>query len=476
MEKRFKAGRRKRRRRNILLFFMILLPVSVAGGVLIYSLIQGPSDFEDGGRRYAENGDNQERGVIGIDVYDIPESQNIAEAEESISEETGKEHENEASDTEGSSEEQEQNNDIPVIMERDTAREVVADRVSSTEILIAWNGIKDSGDIDGQYIIVRRGISEGTVSNQWEELAALPIKRTSETAAGAEDGTEYQYIFTDILTTSEPVQYEYRIDAESTDGTLYTGTEESTVVASNVLICIDPGHYKGSSTASDEKSMYGYEEGIFTLQVGLALREELAEHGINSYMTRETDAITIDGYTNSALDRGKISLRGEYAAGSNLFLSIHTNANKDNVNGCDTWHQPLEINKTLVIVNQPASRSEEAISIANGIGTAVTAASYRLGLSSTDQFEQCGTDSLTEWTDDFNDSINVKGTVCYRWGTDGDYYGVLRGAANVDVPGMIVEHGYHTVEEMRRQAMTEELAAEWAEADADGIVKGLGFQ
>ncbi len=106
----------------------------------------------------------------------------------------------------------------------------------------------------------------------------------------------------------------------------------------------------------------------------------------------------------------------------------------------------------------------------------MTAASYRLGLSFTGQFEECSTDSLTEWTSDFNDSINIKGTVCYRLGTDGDYYGVLRGAANVDVPGMIVEHGYHTVEEVRRQAMTEDLAAEWAQADADGIVKGLGFQ
>lgn len=59
--------------------------------------------------------------------------------------------------------------------------------------------------------------------------------------------------------------------------------------------------------------MYGYGEGIFTLQVGLFLREELKKYGIESYMTRETDSITLGGYTDRDLDKGHIRLRGEYA-------------------------------------------------------------------------------------------------------------------------------------------------------------------
>ena len=58
---------------------------------------------------------------------------------------------------------------------------------------------------------------------------------------------------------------------------------------------------------------------------------------------------------------------------------------------------------------------------------------------------------------------------------NGNYYGVLRGASNVKVPGMIIEHGFHTVEEVRRLAMEEDLTQKWAEADAYGIAKGFGL-
>lgn len=446
---------------------MLLLPI-VVGGVLIYSLLcdlhDDLHDLENEPEQYANN-------MEVLEINPEPDSYHLIENNETIKEEIDTELNPEEVTEEATEEVTEDNNkDTIKVIERDTVKDIAAKRISSTEILIMWNSISDDEPAErGQYIVMRKGISANTAPNEWEELGVV------QTNAESVKDDVYEYEFTDVLTMSDPVQYEYRIDMKTTDDTLYTGAEGSTTVSSNVLICIDPGHYKGASTASGE-NMYGYEEGIFTLQVGLALREELAEHGIDSYMTRETDSITIVNYTNSALDRGHISLRGEYAKGSSLFLSIHTNANKNNVNECDTWQQPLEINKTLVIVNQIASRSEQMITIANEIGAAVTATSYRLGLSFTDQFEQTDLTSLKQWTSDFNDSINVEGTVCYRWGTDGDYYGVLRGAANAGVPGMIIEHGYHTVEEMRRQAMTENLAAEWAKSDADGIANGLGFE
>lgn len=372
-----------------------------------------------------------------------------------------------------SKETEEYENDMPEVMEMNMAENVAAERVSSTEIRIMWNRISDTSPAEGgQYVIMRKGSSANVKSVEWEEIGA--VKASDESNDSAEE-FGYDYVFTDFLASSEPVQYQYRIDARTNGQVCYKGTEESVAMASNVLICIDPGHYKGASEVSGE-NMYGYEEGIFTLRVGLALREELAKHGIASYLTRETDRITLAGYTNEALDRGHISLRGEYAAGSNLFFSIHTNANNDNVNGCDTWQQPLEINKTLVIVNETAGRNEEMIAIANEIGQAVTKAGYQLGLSYTDQFERADSNSVRPWTSDYNDSLSVKGTVCSRLGTDGDYYGVLRGAASVGVPGMIVEHGHHTVEEVRKQAMTGELDTAWARADAEGIVKGLGFE
>ena len=48
----------------------------------------------------------------------------------------------------------------------------------------------------------------------------------------------------------------------------------------------------------------------------------------------------------------------------------------------------------------------------------------------------------------------------------------LRGAADAGVPGMIIEHGFHTVPDMRQKATAGELAEAWAEADADGLAEG----
>lgn len=56
-----------------------------------------------------------------------------------------------------------------------------------------------------------------------------------------------------------------------------------------------------------------------------------------------------------------------------------------------------------------------------------------------------------------------------------DYYGVLRGASAVGVPGMIVEHAHHTVAETRQYAMTGPLAELWADADAKGIAAAYDF-
>ena len=52
---------------------------------------------------------------------------------------------------------------------------------------------------------------------------------------------------------------------------------------------------------------------------------------------------------------------------------------------------------------------------------------------------------------------------------------MLRGASNVGVPGIIIEHGFHTVEDVRRAAMNDNLLEDWAEADAYGIAYGLGL-
>ncbi len=117
------------------------------------------------------------------------------------------------------------------------------------------------------------------------------------------------------------------------------------------------------------------------------------------------------------------------------------------------------------------------IRLANRIGSDLAERQvWQLGIAAMGTFQEVkDAGEIREWTDAYNDATNVEGTVCRRTGRDGDYYGVLRGAANVGVPGMIIEHGFHTVPEMRGTAKTGELAKAWARADAEGIAEGFGF-
>ena len=145
------------------------------------------------------------------------------------------------------------------------------------------------------------------VAETTEETKEEMIRET--TAAIAEKTTEE---FTERITEESKQGPEEKTAEETIEETTEESTEEMQTRAEkkDKVVCIDPGHYKGASKLSGDQ-LYGYEEGVFTLKVALALRDELQKYGIQSYLTRETDSITIAGYTNGDLDHGKISLRGE---------------------------------------------------------------------------------------------------------------------------------------------------------------------
>lgn len=340
--------------------------------------------------------------------------------------------------------------------------EVRTQRLSPQCIQVCWNSDFDA-NVE-EYIVKRRPFSNGEPAGDWEALTVV------KSGAG-------EYIAEDHLPSAVPVQYEYRVDVKTADDHMYEPKEGKAVLASNVMVCIDPGHFAGKNAAYSIDS-FGYAEGDFTLEIALCLRDILKEtYGIDSYMTRESGSIILDGYRDQELDSGHISLRGMYAASrqSNLFVSIHTNANNDQANGYDTWEQPTAINKTLVFLNQTAMESAEALKTANAIGVNLSRASYELGLSTVGEFRTVTEPSqLRQWTDGYNDSLNEMGTVVYRLNDGQDYYGVLRGAASEGIPGMIIEHGLHTIPEVRKTA-GEGLAQVWARADAYGIAYGFGF-
>lgn len=331
-------------------------------------------------------------------------------------------------------------------------------RVSEKEIDITWPDQKNPY-VDTYYLMRRKSNED-----EWKQVGQFQSDHNIQNR---------ELTLADILEEDKVQQYEYRIDVSVTDTKKYKPVEGNSIYASNLLVCIDPGHFSGKNKIVDEDGS-SYSEGDATLILAKNLEEKLRlGYGITCILTRTTGDITLDGYTNDSLDEGHISLRGSYAQGSDLFLSLHTNANQDNANGYATDEQPISINKTLVFINAVAYEDNRMLHLANAVGSYLTEANYDMQVSESDEFQSIETkEEAKSWTDEYNDQLNVPGTVCVRWGEHGDYYGVLRGAAMVNVPGLIIEHGFHTIPEVRKLALTGELLKKWAEADANGIAEG----
>lgn len=342
-----------------------------------------------------------------------------------------------------------------------------AGKESRQSIGISWSPSYD--DVVENYIIMRRNTDNGLGTGEWTTIATIASDKILSNG-------NWHYV--DELDSDNPQQYEYRIDMELIDTEDYIAEEGKAVFGSNVKICIDPGHYHVPTEVTDVDE-FGYIEGDFVLELALELRDVLHEKfGIDSCLTRETDSITLGGYTDFELDSAHISLRGEYAAEEDcdLFVSLHTNSNEEDANGYPTFFQPLGVSKPIIFVNSVALDSERAIKIANAMGTKLASVNFELGIAETDAFEEVEMDAIEEIVPGYNDSATEIGTVVIRKGKkDPDYYGVLRGASNVGVPGMIIEHGHHSVPVVRRAAACGILKEAWANADAEGIAFGFGF-
>ncbi len=169
------------------------------------------------------------------------------------------------------------------------------------------------------------------------------------------------------------------------DGTVYNfGTNG---ILKTLRICLDAGHY-GKYNQSPVNSAY-YESDM-TWKLHLYLKEELEKYGITVITTRTTQANDLS-----------LAERGQTAAGCDLFLSVHSNACSSS-----SIDAPLACCCISGVVNDLGLQL--ANTVANVMGT------------------------------------SQSGMIWNRVGDNGDYYGVLRNAALVGVPGILLEHSYHT--------------------------------
>lgn len=187
-------------------------------------------------------------------------------------------------------------------------------------------------------------------------------------------------------------------------------------------ICLDAGHYAKYNRSPAVKEYY---ESEMNWKLHNLLKKYLEQYGIEVILTRE------DQNKDKAL-----TTRGKVAKGCDLFISIHSNAVGSNVN--ESVDYP--------VVYVPLSGKGDEIG-----------------------------KKLAACVESVMDT-KQKGRISSKEGKNGDYYGVIRGATSVGVPGLIIEHSFHTNTRSTKWLMDDGNLDKMAKAEADVIAEHYGVK
>jgi N-acetylmuramoyl-L-alanine amidase len=197
-------------------------------------------------------------------------------------------------------------------------------------------------------------------------------------------------------------------------------------------ICIDAGH---SGYYANKGVSAGYVESVAMWNYHLLLKAELEKYGVEVVTTRKTIN------ENPSLEK-----RGNTAKGCDLFISCHSNAYD-----YTDQNQADKTTRTCVIYSIPYA--QETKGVADAIGEALA-----------NLFKEFDANTYAKtYQRQYPNKPNV------------DYYGVIRGAANVGVGGIIVEHSFHTSRPYCEWAMKEGNLQRMAEVEAGAIAKFYGL-
>ena len=185
-------------------------------------------------------------------------------------------------------------------------------------------------------------------------------------------------------------------------------------------ICLDAGHY---GKYNQSPAVPAYWESEFTWKFHLMLKTELESRGIEVVTTRTEQGKDLD-----------LVKRGQLAKDCDLFLSIHSNAC-----GTESVDYPLAcctVNGTADVLGHELAEIVGSVMQTSG-----------------------------------------KPCITKKKQSDGrDWYGVLRGAASVGVPGILLEHSFHTNKRATEWLMNDENLRRMAAEEADVIAEHYGVQ
>ncbi len=183
-----------------------------------------------------------------------------------------------------------------------------------------------------------------------------------------------------------------------------------------IKICLDAGHY---DKYNQSPAVPKYYESDMAWKLHLKLKKYLEEQGIEVITTR----------TKQKNDM-KLTARGKAAKGCDLFLSIHSNA---------ATKESVDYPVAFVPINGSADKLGEQLAkcVEQVMGT-----------------KQSGRAESRK---------SEKG----NW----DYYSVINGAVSVGVPGIILEHSFHTNTKATKWLMVDSNLDKLAKTEAEVIAK-----
>lgn len=192
-------------------------------------------------------------------------------------------------------------------------------------------------------------------------------------------------------------------------------------------ICLDAGHYGKYNQSPVNKSYY---ESDMTWKLHKYLKTELEAFGFKVIVTRT------DKNKDLALES-----RGKKAKGCDLFLSLHSNAASSKTADYAVACCMIDDSRTMID------------DISEALGKKLAAI--------------------------VNTTMGSKGKwkIWEREGNNNaDYYGVLRGAKSVGVPGILLEHGFHTNKNNTAWLLKDANLKKLAQAEAKVIADYFGVK
>lgn len=205
-----------------------------------------------------------------------------------------------------------------------------------------------------------------------------------------------------------------------------------------IKIMLDAGHYGKYNQSPAVKEYY---ESDFSFKFCQLLKAELEKYGIKVGLTRE----------EQGKDLGLIE-RGRKSKGYDLFLSIHSNAVGSIVNEA---------------VDYPV-----AITMADNDSTDIDEISKEIGERLSKCVEEIMGTKQKARTNTRKSANDRDKNGLY----DDEYYGVLQGAKIIGVPGIILEHSFHTNTRATEWLLNADNLAKMAEKEAEVLADYFGMK